>query len=101
VDYRIAYADAAKRHIRALRGDGRARVLDGIEEFLSHDAEHAPPNGRRRMMRPNGIAQWRLRLDPYRVYYDVTDQRVTVKAVGIKRGERVFTPSGEELQTDD
>ena len=87
--------------MQALGADERARVLDGIERYLAHEAEVEPRNGRRKRMRPNSVAQWRLRLDPLRVYYDVTGERVTVKAVGTKVRERVVAPTGEELLTNE
>jgi mRNA-degrading endonuclease RelE of RelBE toxin-antitoxin system len=50
-------------------------------------------------MRPNSFASWELRIGDLRVYYDITEesQTVTVVAVGIKRGDRVFI-GGEERQ---
>jgi mRNA-degrading endonuclease RelE of RelBE toxin-antitoxin system len=101
VPYTIEYDQEALAHLRALRARDRARILDAIERYLTYDAEVEPPNGRRRRMRPNRVASWRLRLDPLRVYYDVERGTVTVRAIGIKRGERAFTPRGEELLSDE
>ena len=99
--YRIAYEQRARAHLRALAADERARVLDGIERYLAHEAEVEPRNGQRKRMRPNSVAQGRLRLDPLRVYYDVAGATVIVKAVGTKRRERVVAPTGEELLTNE
>jgi len=48
-------------------------------------------------MRPHSLASWELRIGDLRVYYDVTEepQTVTVVAVGIMRGNRVFIGSEE------
>jgi hypothetical protein len=48
-------------------------------------------------MRPNPLAPWELRIGHLRVYYDVTTdepQVVTVRAIGVKVGNRVRV--GEE-----
>ncbi|MDQ3700539.1 MAG: type II toxin-antitoxin system RelE/ParE family toxin [Chloroflexota bacterium] len=97
--YQIEYDPEAREHLRALRANDRSRVLDAIEEYLTHDAELEPPNRRRARMRANPVAAWRLRVDPQRVYYDVEGATVRVRAIGIKRGERVAAPTGEELPT--
>ena len=46
----------------------------------------------RKEMRPNALASWELRIGDLRVYYGVPEepQTVTVVAVGIKHGNRVF-----------
>ncbi len=46
--YQIEYDPEAREHLRALRANDRSRVLDAIEEFLTHDAEVEPPKRRRR-----------------------------------------------------
>ncbi len=52
-------------------------------------------------MRPNHLAAWRLRVDPLRVYYDLSGDLVTIQRIARKIGTRVVTPTGEELQTDE
>ena len=99
--YQIGFDPLARAHLRAMRGTDRSRVLDAITQYLTQDAEVEPPNGRRKRMRPNALAAWRLRVDPQRVYYDVAGDRVTVKAVGTKQGDRVYAPTGEELRTNE
>ncbi len=99
--YKIEYDQDARDHLRRLRAVDRSRLLDAIDEFLAHDAEVEPPNGRRKRMRPNSVAGWRLRVDPLRVYYDVVGDTVTVRAVGTKQGDRVVAPTGEELLTNE
>jgi mRNA-degrading endonuclease RelE of RelBE toxin-antitoxin system len=47
---------------------------------------------RRKRMRPNPVAQYRLRVGNLRVYYDVdkAEGRVLVKAVGVKVRDKVY-----------
>ena len=49
-------------------------------------------------MRPNSRAGWELRLGDYRVLYDIfeTEYVVRVKAIGEKRGNKLFV-RGEEF----
>lgn len=51
-------------------------------------------------MRPNPIAPWELRIGTLRVYYDVEETpelRVYIRAIGIKRRNRIYI-GGEEVQ---
>lgn len=41
-------------------------------------------------MGANPLAGWELRVQALRVYYDVEGNEVLVRAVGVKRGNRVF-----------
>jgi hypothetical protein len=46
----------------------------------------------RKPMRPNPLAPWELRIGHLRVYYDVSmdpPQVITVRAIGVKIGNRV------------
>ena len=43
-------------------------------------------------MRPNAVAEWELRIDHYRVFYNVADdvQIVSIEVVGFKQGNQLF-----------
>jgi mRNA interferase RelE/StbE len=91
--YRIVYSADIREHGRSLSARQRSMVLDSIDEQLTHEPTIETQN--RKEMRPNPLASWELRsgdLRVYRVYYDVAEdpQTVTVVAIGIKRGNRVF-----------
>ena len=54
----------------------------------------------RKPLRPNPVAQYRLRVGGLRVYYDVQgapEGLVTVKAVGVKIRDQVYV-GGKEVQ---
>jgi mRNA-degrading endonuclease RelE of RelBE toxin-antitoxin system len=63
---------------------------DSIDEQLTHEPTIEPQN--RKEMRPNPLVSWELRIGDLRVCYDVAEdpQTVTVVAIDIKRGNRVF-----------
>lgn len=88
--YRIILSPDAREHIRQLTARQRSFVLDRIADQLVSEPTVETRN--RKRMRPNPLAPWELRAGDLRVYYDVTEetQTVTVVAVGIKRGSRVY-----------
>jgi mRNA-degrading endonuclease RelE of RelBE toxin-antitoxin system len=51
----------------------------------------------RKKLRPNQIAEWELRVDKFRIFYDLDEAREVVKieAVGYKKGSCLFI-HGEE-----
>ncbi len=83
--YRIELSPECEEHLRALTARNREIVLDALEEHLAH--EPAVETRHRKLMRPNPLAPWELRLGDLRVYYDVDDSPepvVRVRAVGVK-----------------
>ena len=65
-------------------------VLDAVDRQLAHQPTLETKN--RRLMRPNPLATWELRVGNLRVYYDVQDSPeavVFVRAVGFKLRRRV------------
>ena len=95
--YRIVWYPDTYAHLRSLTARQRSIVFDEVEEQLTHEPKTETRN--RKEMCPNPLAAWELRIGDLRVYYDVTEesQTVTVVAVGVKRGNRVFI-GGEEWQ---
>ena len=65
------------------RKNERQIICDGISLYLTHDAN--VETKRRKPLRLNPVAQWELRIDIFRVFYDlVADGTVKVVAVGHK-----------------
>ena len=98
MSYRIEVSPEAGDHIASLSARDRATVLDAIGKQLPH--EPTRPTRSRKPLRPNPVAQYRLRAGKLRVYYDVDETpraRVIVKAVGIKIRERVCV-GGREIE---
>jgi mRNA-degrading endonuclease RelE of RelBE toxin-antitoxin system len=45
---------------------------------------------RRKLLEPNNLAPWELRIDDYRVFYDIEDDTVHVTAVGYKHHNDLY-----------
>lgn len=88
---------AAYSHLAALRKYDRNRILDGIKDQLTHDPDVETRN--KKELRPNPISDWELRIDPFRILYEVdpASRRVTVVGVGRKDREKLII-DGEEIQ---
>jgi mRNA-degrading endonuclease RelE of RelBE toxin-antitoxin system len=95
--YRIELTPEARDHLDDLEPGQRARLLDEIAVQLSHEPDMQTRN--RAPLRPNPLAQFRLRVGELRAYYDVAagERLVLVKAIGIKRRNRVVV-GGVEIE---
>src|SRR2546430_16094266 len=94
----IAFTPEALEDLQLFRKGERTRIIEAIEEQLSHEPNHETRN--RKRLRPNQMAEWVLRVDRFRVFYDIEESAhlVKVEAVGYKRGGRLFSPrEGEPL----
>ena len=91
--YEIRYADDAVADVRALRRSDQRRIMQGIERHLTDQPKQISKSRIKRMRKPFW-SQFRLRLEDFRVYYDVDDERneVSVLRVCAKTNE----PTPEE-----
>ena len=72
-------------HLRALPKASQVLVVDQVDEQLVH--QPMLPTRKRKVLRPNPIAPWELRLGDIRVFYEVQEEpalMVVIKAIGIK-----------------
>jgi mRNA-degrading endonuclease RelE of RelBE toxin-antitoxin system len=91
VPFRIIYSPEALEHLAALPKAMQALVVDQVDEQLTH--EPMLPTRKRKLLRPNPIAPWELRLDDIRVFYDVQEEPepvVKIAAVGIKQHSELW-----------
>jgi len=98
VAYRIEFSPEADDHVASLRARDRAMLLDAVGRQLLH--EPTQHTRHRKPLRPNPVAQHRLRVGNLRVYYDVQEapeRLVLVKAVGMKVRDRVYV-GGREVR---
>jgi len=95
--YSVKFTLSALDDIGWVKKRERKIIVDGIAEQLGHDPTGETRN--RKRLRPNETSEWELRIEKYRVYYDVNHEErvVEVKAVGEKRGNRVVV-RGEEYE---
>lgn len=94
--FTIEITRTAFRHLAAFRRYHRNRILDGIKEQLSHQPDEE--TNQKKELRDNPVADWELRIDPFRVLYEVdgSNQLVTVVGVGVKEGNKLII-NGEEI----
>ena len=93
--YAIVITPEAIDDLRVLKKRERQIIVDQIEAQLQHEPSQETRN--RKRLRPNQLAEWQLRIDRYRVYYDVDNgaQVVKVVSVGLKRGNRLYIQNEE------
>jgi mRNA-degrading endonuclease RelE of RelBE toxin-antitoxin system len=93
--FTIIYSPEAVDHIQALPKVTQTLVVDQVDEQLRH--EPMLPTRKRKLLRPNPIAPWELRLGNVRVFYDAQEKPqplVKIAAVGIKQHNELWI--GEE-----
>jgi mRNA-degrading endonuclease RelE of RelBE toxin-antitoxin system len=95
--FRIEFTPEAVDDLRLLRKFAQQQIVAAIEAQLSGQATQETRN--RKRLRPNQLAEWELRVNQFRVFYDVDPQTATVKieAVGCKQGSRLYL-HGQEYQ---
>lgn len=95
--FKIGFTQEAVEDIHQFRKTDRKHVIDEVERHLKHQPTQETRN--RKKLRPNEIAEWELRVDKFRVFYDVDENEefVKIEAVGFKKGSRIFI-HGEEYK---
>jgi mRNA-degrading endonuclease RelE of RelBE toxin-antitoxin system len=95
--YRIDFTTEAAEDLASFRTFDQRRVVAEIETQLSHEPTRETRN--RKRLRPNPLAEWELRVEVFRVFYDFLpdDQIVKVVAIGYKEGNVLFI-HGEEFE---
>jgi mRNA-degrading endonuclease RelE of RelBE toxin-antitoxin system len=91
----IYFTTDAELDLGALKVREQRIVVAGSNTHLTHDADQE--NRRRKRLQPNALAPWELRIEKYRVFYEIEDPGVVwITAVGVKehnelyiRGQRV------------
>jgi mRNA-degrading endonuclease RelE of RelBE toxin-antitoxin system len=92
------YSPEAVDHLHFLSAGQRALVFDAVDQQLAH--EPAVETRNRKLMQPNLLAVWELRIRALRVYYDVEDEPerlVVIQAIGIKT-RNIVRIGGEEVE---
>jgi mRNA-degrading endonuclease RelE of RelBE toxin-antitoxin system len=95
--YEIEFAESVKAQLKNLSARERNLIFDAIEEQLV--SEPLTPARNRKLLRPNPLAPWELRLGDLRIFYEVVDEEpnlVRVLAIGKKEGNQLFI-GGQEV----
>jgi mRNA-degrading endonuclease RelE of RelBE toxin-antitoxin system len=93
--YTLKFTPKGDYYFSLLTANHRATVFDQTEIHLTIEPTTVTRN--RKLMRPNSIASWELRIGNLRVYYTVNEEEKTVyiTAVGVKKGNQVFVGTKE------
>jgi mRNA-degrading endonuclease RelE of RelBE toxin-antitoxin system len=87
----IRYAAKAREDVKALRAYDRKRIVDAAERHLRHTPVQVSRSRIKRMAQPFWC-QFRLRVDEFRVYYDVDAVGRTVSILRVLTKEQEETP---------
>ncbi|HEX4052768.1 MAG TPA: type II toxin-antitoxin system RelE/ParE family toxin [Tepidisphaeraceae bacterium] len=90
--FRIRFAREAADDIRGLKAFDKRRVIDGIQLFLAHDPCKASRSRIKLMVQPFW-SQYRLRINDFRVYYDVDEIDAIVQVVRVLAKTTETTPT--------
>lgn len=85
--------------MRLFRKTDRKRIIDVIEKQLKHQPMEETRN--RKRLHPNELAEWELRTDKFRVFYDIDEnvEFVKIEAVGFKRGSEIIKNQPPERES--
>jgi len=91
----IRFTESALEDIAWFQTRDRRIVFDGIQQQLADEPVVETRN--RKTLRPNRTAEWEVRIEAFRVFYDVDigQQVVDVKVVGRKSGSKVLVRGKE------
>ena len=97
--FEIEFTPTAANHVRCYRKFEQQIVLDAVAEQLSREATTETRN--RKRLGENELSDWELRIQKFRVFYDViheeSRQVVKIKAVGHKEHNTLYV-GGREVQ---
>lgn len=90
--FEIKFTPIAAGHVRTYRKSHQKVILDAVEEQLQHEPTIETWN--RKRLGENELSDWELRVQNFRVFYDVLvqDERqvVKIKAVGHKEHNKLY-----------
>ena len=91
----IGFTESALEDIAWFQTRDRRIVFDGIQRQLADEPVVETRN--RKKLRPNRTAEWEVRIEAFRVFYDVDVDRqvVEVKVVGRKSGSKLLVRGKE------
>jgi mRNA-degrading endonuclease RelE of RelBE toxin-antitoxin system len=88
--FTIDLSDDSLDELRQFRKRDSTTIVDEIERQLTYQPDVETRN--RKPLRAHRLGEWELRVDTFRVFYDIDTQTKTVlvKAVGVKIGNKLF-----------
>jgi len=95
MEFTVNITASARTDIRFFKAYEQRIIATGIRTFLIRDA--LVETDRRKLLESNNLASWELRIDNYRVFYDVDDDTVHIIAVGHKHHNDLYV-RGKKVQ---
>jgi addiction module RelE/StbE family toxin len=95
--YEIILAPEAVQDLKLLDSYQRAKIKDMIEVHLRHEPTKTSKS---RIKRLRGLRrpQYRLRIDDFRIFYDIEENRVEILAIILKsKAAEWFKKAGESI----
>ncbi len=89
--FEIRYDEMAAAEIEALRAFESRKIMEAIELHLRHSPK-TESRSRIKKMRAPFWSEFRLRVDDFRVYYDVDDEQRLVKILRVLSKTTESTP---------
>ena len=88
--YDLEFAPAAIEDLKSFRKFEQQIIVSGIETQLKYEPTTITRN--RFKMQPNDVAEWELRIDKFRVFYNVEEavKIVSIETIGFKQGNQLF-----------
>ncbi len=97
MEFSIKIAESALDDLKWFKKYERMLILDEIDTQLLYEPMVETRN--RKMMRDDIVSRWELRVDKYRVFYNVNekDRIVDITAIGYKKHNMLFI-GGKEVK---
>jgi mRNA-degrading endonuclease RelE of RelBE toxin-antitoxin system len=88
--FEIEFSPESLDDLIALKKNDQVRLVDAIEMQLRQQPMKKTRN--RKRLRPNDVAEWELRVDKFRIFYNADREAliVSIQAVGFKIGNLLF-----------
>lgn len=95
--FQINFTPEALDDLQSFRAFEQRQIVQAIDEQLQY--QPTQPTRNRKRLRPNNLAEWELRIDRFRVFYDVDEvvSIVKIEAIGYKEGNKLYI-QGEEYE---
>jgi len=95
--FHLEITESARDDLRFLQPFAQRRILDAIARQLPNEPLTATRH--RKPLCQNALSAWEFRVGTYRIFYDVEEERATVrvKAIGWKAHNRLFIRGKEYL----
>lgn len=91
----VVFSPAAVRQFKRLPAAARRLLKEAIRERLSEQDPTEETRNRFRLRRVSELADYELRVEPWRVFYRVQDKTVTVELIGQNKGNTLLIEGKE------